>query len=158
MGMVYVTVGVAAPVSDEYTPLECLVDSGAMYSVLPPAVWRRLGLRPSRSLDFRLADGSLITRRVGEARFRLEGVEATTPVILGARHDDAILGALTLENMGLVLNPFERTIRPFRVLPLKSLRHECPPTKRPGFTSSATALRVARAVSPAHATSASSDA
>ena len=37
-----------------------------------------------------------------------------TPVILGEPRDDALLGVVTLEEMGLVLNPFERSLQPMR--------------------------------------------
>ena len=30
--------------------------------------------------------------------------------------DQALLGAVTLENLGLVLNPFSRTLHPMRLL------------------------------------------
>jgi hypothetical protein len=33
-------------------------------------------------------------------------------VILGEPGDDALLGAVTLEVLGLVLNPFSRTLQP----------------------------------------------
>jgi len=29
--------------------------------------------------------------------------------------DEALIGTITLESMGLVLNPFERTLRPMRM-------------------------------------------
>lgn len=35
--------------------------------------------------------------------------------MLGEANDDALLGVVTLENLGLVLNPFERTLRPMRM-------------------------------------------
>jgi clan AA aspartic protease len=92
-----------------------LVDSGATYSVLPWRVWRRLGLEPKRTLEFVLADGTVVTRRVSECRFTYQGIDAVSQVILGERHDDALLGAFTLEALGLVLNPFERTLRPMRM-------------------------------------------
>jgi hypothetical protein len=44
-----------------------------------------------------------------------QGYRAPSPVVLGEPNDDALLGAITLENMGLVLNPFERTLRPARM-------------------------------------------
>ena len=43
--------------------------------------------------------------------------EGHTPVILGEPGDDALLGAVTLEILGPVFNPFDRTPQPMRVLP-----------------------------------------
>jgi clan AA aspartic protease len=96
--------------------VEFLVDSGATYSVLPSAVWRRLGLQPKRRMRFRLADGTAVERAISECRFRFEGHDAVSPVVLGKGHDTALLGTVTLESLGLVLNPFDRSLRPMRLL------------------------------------------
>lgn len=112
-------VSVDAEVSRDGGPCEhisLLVDSGAVYSVLPQQVWRRLGLHPKRTLEFSLADGRPIHRRVSECRFKIGGLDAASPVVLGEEHDAALLGAVTLENLGMVLNPFERTLEPMRLL------------------------------------------
>ncbi|MBM4268744.1 MAG: aspartyl protease [Deltaproteobacteria bacterium] len=95
--------------------VEFLVDSGAVYSVLPARDWRALGLRPKRTLSFALADGTTIRRRISECRFHYEGIDAVSPVVLGQGADDALLGAVTLETLGLVLSPFDRTLRPMRM-------------------------------------------
>lgn len=47
-----------------------LVDSGAIYTVAPARVLRRLGIRPLVKEDFLLADGSKRTRRKGGALFK----------------------------------------------------------------------------------------
>ena len=44
------------------------------------------------------------------------GCHRSGPVFLGERNDAALLGVLTLEGMGLVLNPFERTLKPMRLM------------------------------------------
>lgn len=93
-----------------------LVDSGAMYSLLPDGVWRILGLVPKRTERFSLADGSEIERAVSECVVSLPQGETTTPVILGRPGDIALLGVVTLEELGLVLNPFDRTLHPMRNL------------------------------------------
>ena len=114
MGLVYLDLEVSRDGGPRET-VSFLVDSGAAYSVLPWRVWRKLGLKPKRSLDFSLADGTTVRRRLSECRFRYRDVDATSPVVLGERHDAPLLGTVTLENMGLVLNPFERTLKPMRL-------------------------------------------
>jgi predicted aspartyl protease len=96
--------------------VQFLVDSGAVYSVLPWRVWRALKLKPQRTLKFSLADGTTIRRGVSECRFVYEGIEASSPVVLGQRQDEALLGTVTLETLGLVLNPFDRTLKPMRMM------------------------------------------
>ena len=39
-----------------------------------------------------------------------------TPVVLGEEGDQALLGVVTLEILGLVFNPFDRTLKPMRML------------------------------------------
>ncbi|HEY7165752.1 MAG TPA: retroviral-like aspartic protease family protein [Candidatus Binatia bacterium] len=92
-----------------------LVDSGAIYFVLPENVWRPLRLTPERQVEFTLADGTTITRGVSECRFEIRGHAATSPVVLGENHDGALLGAVTLETLGLMLNPLTREILPMRM-------------------------------------------
>jgi clan AA aspartic protease len=96
--------------------VEFLVDSGATLSVLPRTVWRTLGLRAKRAMRFALADGRTIRRSISECRFCYQGIDAVSPVVLGQRKDVALLGTLTLESLGLVLDPFERRLRPMRML------------------------------------------
>ncbi len=42
--------------------------------------------------------------------------EGHSPVILGEPSDEALLGVVTLEILGLVFNPFNRTLQPMRML------------------------------------------
>lgn len=93
-----------------------LLDSGATYTVLPCDAWRKLGLKAKRSVEFTLADGTRIERQVSECHISLPQGEGHTPVILGERGDEPLLGVVTLEIMGLVLNPFTRELQPMRML------------------------------------------
>jgi len=115
MGVAYVEGQVSGPSGKQET-VRFLVDSGATYSVLPKAAWQAIGLEPKRRLSFTLADGTTIERSVSEAFVSLPQGEAHTPVILGEEGDEALLGTVTLEILGLVLNPFDRTLRPMRML------------------------------------------
>ena len=115
MGLVRVEVDVSRD-GGPRRAVEFLVDSGATYSVLPWKVWRALKLEPTRTMKFTLADGTTIRRRLSDCRFTYHGINVPSPVILGQRHDVALLGTLTLESMGLVLNPFTRTLKPMRMM------------------------------------------
>jgi predicted aspartyl protease len=93
-----------------------LVDSGAVYSLLPMTTWQALGLKPKRKAIFRLADGTPVEREISECHITLPQGDGHTPVILGLEGDEALLGVVTLEILGLVLNPFNRTLQPMRML------------------------------------------
>jgi predicted aspartyl protease len=86
------------------------------YTLLPHDVSQKLELAPRRRVSFTLADGTMIERAVSECHLRLPQGERHTPVILGEPGDEALLGVITLEEMGLVLNPFTRQLQPMRVL------------------------------------------
>ena len=97
--------------------VQFFIDSGAMYSLLPDAVWRRIGLTPNREERFSLTDGTSVTRPVSECYFTVAQRQNHAPVILGEPEDpEALLGVVTLENLGLVFDPFHRTLRPMRML------------------------------------------
>lgn len=115
MGLVHVQVAVTGP-TGKSERIKFLVDSGAKYSLLPDGVWQRLEVEASRELTFVLADGTEVHRRVGEARFTLEDASAWSPVILGEPGDEALLGVVTLETLGLLLDPFNRTLHPARMM------------------------------------------
>ena len=93
-----------------------LVDTGAVYTVLPESVWRGLGLKGERVLEFSLADGTTIQRYVSECRVQIEGRGATSPVVLGGPDDAPLLGAVTLETLGLMVNPLNRELLPMRLV------------------------------------------
>jgi len=115
MGLTYIEATVVGSNKNSQT-LDFLVDSGATYTVLPAAVWKKISLKPKRSMEFTLADGTKIRRKISECLFRYKDQEAHTPVVLGQSKDQALMGTLTLEIMGLVLNPFDRTLRPMKAV------------------------------------------
>jgi clan AA aspartic protease len=114
MGLTYVPATVTGPTGQSRN-IDLLVDSGASYSVLPDDVWRSLELKPQETLDFILVDGTKIERRTSECMIRLNGKERHTPVILGEPGDEPLLGVVTLENLGLVLDPFKRELQQMKL-------------------------------------------
>ncbi len=89
-----------------------LVDSGAVYSVVPRKTLTRLGIRPEEEREFTLANGQVVKRFLGIARFEYEKHRGGAPVIFGKKGDSALLGATTLEAMGMALNPLKRELMP----------------------------------------------
>jgi predicted aspartyl protease len=108
--------GIATGPTGKYVSVRFLVDSGATYTLLGEPDWRQIELQPKRSLTFTLADGTTVERQVSECHLSLPQGEGHTPVILGQPGDEPLLGAVTLEVLGLVLNPFQRTLQPMRML------------------------------------------
>ena len=115
MGITYIDGTVRGPAGQEET-VRLLVDSGATYSLLPASIWQSLGLEATREQTFTLADGTTVQRGISECYLMLPQGETHTPVILGEPEDEGLLGVVTLEILGLVLNPFTRTLQPMRAL------------------------------------------
>jgi clan AA aspartic protease len=115
MGLTYIEGAVSGP-TGEKTRVEFLVDSGAKYTLLPEASWKAIKLSPKRRMTFILADGTQIERNISECYIELPQGEGHTPAILGEPGDEALLGVVTLEELGLVLNPFQRSLQPARMM------------------------------------------
>ena len=118
MGISYVEGTVRGPTGRE-ARVRFLIDSGAIYSLLPNAVWKEIGLTATREMEFALADGTAISRPVSECQITLpQGPGGGhTPVVLGEPGDpEALLGVVTLEILGLVFDPFRRALHPMRAL------------------------------------------
>jgi predicted aspartyl protease len=117
MGVTYVNVLVRKSARSKRTErVECLVDSGAHYSAIPRKTLQKLGIRPDTKESFILADGSKIERELGAACFELKGRSGTSMVIFGEEGDAALLGILTLETLGLMLDPLKRELRQLPLL------------------------------------------
>ena len=104
MGTFRVQVGVGNPYGGDFTPVSALVDTGATYSMMPESWLTTLRLAPDERIWFRIADGSRVEYDVGEARLQIGGKRRTCTVIFGPE-DKYLLGATTLEDFGLMVDP-----------------------------------------------------
>ena len=112
MGITKLNIEVGNPSKPEVTlDIEFLVDSGAIYSVVPSTLLEKLDIRPVTEQEFRLADGSKIKRKKGIALFKYGNKIGGADVIFGEADDSILLGAFTLEALGLVLDPIKRQLR-----------------------------------------------
>lgn len=119
MGLTFVKVKVGNPANGRRAEeVNCLVDSGAVYSLIPGRILRKLRIKRHSTREFVLANGDVIRRGLATATFEYEGRRGDSLVIVGEPGDDPLLGATTLEGFGLVLDPFRRELRPM-TLPLK---------------------------------------
>jgi len=111
MGLTTVKLKVKNPKNEaNFIEADFLVDSGSQYTVLPEKEWKKLNLKPLRVQDFSLADGRVIQRKIGWALLEYQKNQGPSPVVLGKRNDSYLLGVVSLENMGLSLDPFARKI------------------------------------------------
>ncbi|HUF54480.1 MAG TPA: retroviral-like aspartic protease family protein [Dehalococcoidia bacterium] len=97
---------------DEGEQLNALVDTGATNTVIPGDILRRLGVEPHRRSTFQFADGREMELDIGRAWVRVDGQREFTQVVFGPEGTDAILGAITLEEMNLAVDPVAQRLVP----------------------------------------------
>ena len=113
MGALRIPVKAAHPTEqDRSEKIELLVDTGATFTVLPPDLWRRMGLTADFTRQLRTADGRLLERAQGLAYLEIDGHAATVPVIEGSDGDIPVLGVTSLEILGLAFDPVKGELRP----------------------------------------------
>jgi predicted aspartyl protease len=123
MGLTVLEIEVANPARPKRAErVEFLIDSGAIYSVVPARILKRLGIKPLAKETFRLANGSAIVRSKGGALFRRGDRVGVADVIFGEKDDSILLGALTLEALGLSLDPLKRELQPLPMILAGSVR------------------------------------
>lgn len=116
MSITYLEVIISNPSNSKKSATKkFLVDSGAIYSVAPKELLKSLGVKPIDKQRFILANGEEIEKEIGEAKFTFRGKTRTAPVIFGDP-EVYLLGATILENLGLILDPINRELRPLPML------------------------------------------
>ena len=117
MGLTFLELEIANPANPEVTEkLDFLIDSGAIYSVVPAPVLERLGIQPLAMQEFRLANGTKVQRKKGMAVFKYGDRIGGADVIFGEEGDSILLGAFTLEALGLSLDPLRRELKQLPML------------------------------------------
>jgi aspartyl protease family protein len=117
IGLAVLEMEVGNPAKPEVTEtIEFLIDSGLHHSVVPTRVLRKLGIKPIGQQEFRLADGTKIMRKKGVAFFRYGERAGGADVIFGEKDDSVLLGAFTLEALGLALDPLRRELKPIPMI------------------------------------------
>jgi len=90
--------------------INALVDTGATFSKFAAKDLRKLNIRPSFSTTVELADGRKIKRKVGYVKVKLASKSAPVPVMFGKNNERALIGATTLEILGLVPEPRKKIL------------------------------------------------
>ena len=105
MGIFKVNMEVGDPQGENFQEVELLVDTGSTFTALPATLLRNLDVPVQESAQAELANGVVETVQVGETRVRLEGRAFTTPVIFAEEGEPSLLGAVTLEQARLAVDP-----------------------------------------------------
>ncbi len=97
-----------------------MVDTGALYSIIPASVLDNLGIARDEQEHFYLsdgsvADGSVIDMSIGLALIEIDDRSRTVHVAFGPADDVVLIGAMTLERFGVAADPVHERLVPARV-------------------------------------------
>ena len=111
MGLIYADIELANAREDELLPMtvNALVDSGALHMCIPQHVATQLKLRVLDRREVTIANGAAQTvDYVGPIQVRFGNRQCLVgALVLG---DQALLGAIPMEDMDLVVNPARRAL------------------------------------------------
>ena len=111
MGITHTTIMLSNPVKRELAPLEvnALADTGALHLCIPQHVAIQLDLREQEKREVTLADGSrLQVPYVGPVEIHFGNRRCFVgAMVMG---DEALLGAIPMEDMDLVVRPMTREV------------------------------------------------
>ncbi len=92
--------------------LELLVDTGASYSWFMRERLEALGIRPTGRMQFRTIDGRVLERDVAPVFVRSDSHIGSDTVVAAESGDAEVLGAHTLESLGLAADPVQKRLIP----------------------------------------------
>ena len=118
MGVFSVEISVGDTVGEQWQELSATVDTGAFISSVPGSILRHLGVMPLMQDTIRLADGSRKTVDIGYTWLRLNGRQVMTYIAFNEETSTPMLGALTLEELWLGVDPQEGRLFPLTDMPL----------------------------------------
>jgi len=98
--------------SDQQLDLEGLVDTGALFTQVPADLLNRIGLTPSGTRAVHYADGTKDVVPVAKADIEINGVETAAMVLCSKPNSLVLLGATTLESLGLGVDPIHKRLIP----------------------------------------------
>jgi len=96
--------------------IEFVVDTGAIYTMIPESVARRLELKETGKRKFKIANGETVEYPVSEAYIILEGRGVTSLVVVGSEKVTPLLGVTTLELLGFEVDPITRKLKPIELM------------------------------------------
>ncbi len=92
--------------------VDLLVDTGATFSVIPRAILTRADVKAVEEREILTVDRKQLRRDLVYAGIEASGRRVLSPVLFGEADDFAVLGAVTLEIAGPVVDPEQKKLLP----------------------------------------------
>jgi len=115
MSHVWVEARIANPLTSQEVKVVALVDTGATFTVVPSWICEELGLRVVGKKRVETAKGYADLDE-SFAIVEIEGKQGVTPVLISKEIKDALIGVLTLEALGLTVDPTTGKLKETRIL------------------------------------------
>ncbi len=97
------------------TEVTLLADSGAIYTVLPESLLKSIGVKSIGRRRFRLANNQVLEKDIGIVGMEVNGVKTHTIAVFGDENV-YLLGVVTLEELGLEVDPIRGELKPLELL------------------------------------------
>jgi len=109
MGMTYAEARVIGPSGEKR--LKLLVDTGSLLTWVSGDSLREIGVKPTGSRKFKTIEGRELVRETGEAVLEIMGERATEIVVFGEPGDAEVTGVVSLEGLGLEVDPATQSLK-----------------------------------------------
>ncbi len=97
---------------DARETVEALVDTGAMFTVIPAPLLERLGIEAFDTLPVRFANGQVERWRMGQLEAELDGRRRPILCLFGSSDAPPLIGAHALEAFLLTVDPVDQKLVP----------------------------------------------
>ncbi len=111
MGLVYASIELANPSDDGLEPIEviALVDTGALWLIIPEHVANQLKIKTLEEREVTLADGAKrLVPYAGPVRVRFKNRTGFTGALVMG--NEVLLGAIPMEDMDLIVYPSKQML------------------------------------------------
>jgi len=95
---------------DRRLTLDLFVDTGSTWTLLPTEVVTRLGLETPGQRTVELASGERVTYPMGQVAMQVDGEQIVTIFLAGPPGCQPLLGAVTLEEFSLSVDPVRKRL------------------------------------------------
>lgn len=98
--------------------LDAFVDTGAAFSWISRARLERLGVSPTRRMPFRTIEGRLLECDMATVYVSTENYSVPDVVVMAEPGEMEVMGAHTIEGLGLAADPVQKRLVPTVMLAL----------------------------------------
>lgn len=101
--------------------LEAIVDTGAAFSWISRARLERLGVTAARKMPFRTIEGRVLDRDLAAVYIASDEYSAPDVVVMAEAGEMEVLGAHSLEGLGVAADPIQKRLTPTIMLALTAV-------------------------------------